>query len=61
VSREKAEEKAKGYLGEGRVRIPVVTPEVVEADVQGSELAYKTRREGRRWSCARLDGAADDG
>jgi uncharacterized Zn finger protein len=49
---ETIEEKARRYLGEGRVRIRAVSTEVVEAEVQGSGVApYKTRREGRRWSC----------
>jgi uncharacterized Zn finger protein len=52
VTPETLEDKAKRYLGEGRVRVRVVTPNVIEADVQGSgEVVYKTRREGRRWSC----------
>ena len=52
MSRENSETKALRYLCEGRVRIRVVTPELVEAEVQGSaEVAYKTRREGRLWSC----------
>jgi uncharacterized Zn finger protein len=52
VTPETLEDKAKRYLGEGRVRVRVVTPKVIEANVQGSRAAaYKTRREGRRWSC----------
>ena len=44
--------KAVRYLAEGRVRIRAVSPEAVEAEVQGSgEAPYETRREGRRWSC----------
>jgi uncharacterized Zn finger protein len=52
LSHESAEEKAIRYLAEGRVKVRAVSDGVVDADVQGSgEKAYRTRREGRRWSC----------
>jgi uncharacterized Zn finger protein len=50
--RESVAEKSVRYLGEGRVKVRTVAPERVEAEVQGSrEAVYRTRREGRRWSC----------
>jgi hypothetical protein len=51
--RETVQEKALRYLGDGRVRIRAVNPAGVEAEVRGGgDAIYKTRREGRRWSCS---------
>jgi uncharacterized Zn finger protein len=49
---ESVESKAARYLAEGRVKVRVVTPDRVEADVRGSNDAiYTTTRKGRRWAC----------
>ena len=42
--------KAARYLAEGRVKVRLVSPGRVEADVRGN-LAYTIVREGRRWAC----------
>jgi uncharacterized Zn finger protein len=52
VSRETIDAKARRYLAEGRVRIRIVGPNRVEAEVFGGDGAiYRSGLEERGWRC----------